>query len=105
MIFEYPDVVGGFRCLAEVGDCLAVGAETRAPLRSCHVDYFLRRAGIDIESSDNFARSEEHTSELQSHSFISYAVFCLKKKKLCDVEDSELEAITTWGRLGLRVHA
>ena len=27
------------------------------------------------------ARSEEHTSELQSHSFISYAVFCLKKKK------------------------
>ena len=27
------------------------------------------------------ARSEVHTSELQSHSFISYAVFCLKKKK------------------------
>ena len=26
------------------------------------------------------SRSEEHTSELQSHSFISYAVFCLKKK-------------------------
>src|ERR1051326_3257777 len=26
-------------------------------------------------------RSEEHMSELQSHSFISYAVFCLKKKK------------------------
>ena len=29
----------------------------------------------------SFFRSEEHTSELQSHSFISYAVFCLKKKK------------------------
>ena len=27
-----------------------------------------------------FVRSEEHTSELQSHSFISYAVCCLKKK-------------------------
>ena len=27
-----------------------------------------------------YVRSEEHTSELQSHSFISYAVFCLKKK-------------------------
>src|SRR6056300_638740 len=26
-------------------------------------------------------RSEEHTSELQSHSENSYAVFCLKKKK------------------------
>src|ERR1051326_2164866 len=29
----------------------------------------------------SYWRSEEHTSELQSHSFISYAVFCLKKKK------------------------
>src|ERR1051326_2681149 len=26
-------------------------------------------------------RQDEHTSELQLHSFISYAVFCLKKKK------------------------
>jgi tripartite-type tricarboxylate transporter receptor subunit TctC len=26
-------------------------------------------------------RSEEHTSQLQSRSTISYAVFCLKKKK------------------------
>src|SRR5213596_1244637 len=31
-------------------------------------------------SSDRL-RSEEHTSELQSHGLISYAVFCLKKKK------------------------
>src|SRR3546814_5504025 len=29
----------------------------------------------------NFARSEEHTSELQSLMRISYAVFCLKKKR------------------------
>src|SRR3546814_2145132 len=28
-----------------------------------------------------FSRSEEHTSELQSLMRISYAVFCLKKKK------------------------
>ena len=27
----------------------------------------------------SFTRSEEHTSELQSHHMISYAVFCLKK--------------------------
>ena len=33
------------------------------------------------EDFKRFERSEEHTSELQSHSFISYAVFCLKKKK------------------------
>src|ERR1043165_6577555 len=28
-----------------------------------------------------FPRSEEHTSELQSRGLISYAAFCLKKKK------------------------
>src|SRR3546814_1922815 len=31
--------------------------------------------------TDNLTRSEEHTSELQSLMRISYAVFCLKKKK------------------------
>src|SRR3546814_4257545 len=31
--------------------------------------------------SDSASRSEEHTSELQSLMRISYAVFCLKKKK------------------------
>src|ERR1051326_8902590 len=31
--------------------------------------------------AERIYRSEEHTSELQLHSFISYAVFCLKKKK------------------------
>src|ERR1051326_345585 len=33
-----------------------------------------------IRGARHLIRSEEHTSELQSHSFISYAVFCLKKK-------------------------
>src|SRR3546814_1533363 len=38
------------------------------------------RCGSDTSSS-NVVRSEEHTSELQSLMRISYAVFCLKKKK------------------------
>src|SRR3546814_10162970 len=38
------------------------------------------RDGIDDEDPAR-ARSEEHTSELQSLMRISYAVFCLKKKK------------------------
>src|SRR3546814_8847898 len=33
------------------------------------------------EEEDQIGRSEEHTSELQSLMRISYAVFCLKKKK------------------------
>ena len=38
-------------------------------------------ARIINSSSANPNRSEEHTSELQSRPHISYAVFCLKKKK------------------------
>src|SRR3546814_5939617 len=34
-----------------------------------------------LKSVDDIFRSEEHTSELQSLMRISYAVFCLKKKK------------------------
>src|SRR3546814_4961212 len=37
---------------------------------------------IRINEGDQFSRSEEHTSELQSLMRISYAVFCLKKKKI-----------------------
>src|SRR3546814_2885507 len=36
------------------------------------------------------ARSEEHTSELQSLMRISYAVFCLKKKKKNNTHDNKL---------------
>ena len=59
--------------------------------------YFLKAVSLNPDNLDNWIdfafalrhfgeykvsnRSEEHTSELQSHSFISYAVFCLKKKK------------------------
>src|SRR3546814_9392508 len=38
-------------------------------------------AASDRSSMGLFARSEEHTSELQSLMRISYAVFCLTKKK------------------------
>src|SRR3546814_3270616 len=35
----------------------------------------------NVYSNFEMSRSEEHTSELQSLMRISYAVFCLKKKK------------------------
>src|SRR3546814_3072368 len=38
-------------------------------------------AGMTMELGRQGYRSEEHTSELQSLMRISYAVFCLKKKK------------------------
>src|SRR3546814_1299843 len=41
----------------------------------------LRACGVDLPRLAGELRSEEHTSELQSLMRISYAVFCLKKKK------------------------
>src|SRR3546814_2869549 len=46
--------------------------------------WFLTRRAFparNYRSADPVGRSEEHTSELQSLMRISYAVFCLKKKK------------------------
>src|SRR3546814_3187511 len=54
----------------------------RAPL--FHADRARGLAGAGDGSGAGFRsrpRSEEHTSELQSLMRISYAVFCLKKKK------------------------
>src|SRR3546814_9513800 len=62
-----PDALAGDR----------VGAARRARQRC--------RAGLDRH------RSEEHTSELQSLMRISYAVFCLKKKKTL----TNIQLITT----------
>src|SRR3546814_7600078 len=57
-------------------------AELRAPVALAG----LREAGVEEggelhREGRSAARSEEHTSELQSLMRISYAVFCLKKKK------------------------
>src|SRR3546814_3578790 len=41
----------------------------------------LTALGVENPEGDGRERSEEHTSELQSLMRISYAVFCLKKKK------------------------
>src|SRR3546814_5660970 len=44
------------------------------------------RVGVEVQRlrimGERGDRSEEHTSELQSLMRISYAVFCLKKKKI-----------------------
>src|SRR6187402_4012548 len=55
--------------------------------RSCDpaataASYFTRgRRSTQCRAQARVARSEEHTSELQSQLTISYAVVCLKKKK------------------------
>src|SRR3546814_4527382 len=46
-----------------------------------------RAAMVDVEK--NLERSEEHTSELQSLMRISYAVFCLNKKKKHHIQNKQ----------------
>src|SRR3546814_5078553 len=47
----------------------------------CEIVAFARFFGEEFDQFGLVGRSEEHTSELQSLMRISYAVFCLKKKK------------------------
>src|SRR3546814_3167886 len=58
------------------GDSLDPGEDTFA---IPHRDRRLQR--LFLEPFSKVGRSEEHTSELQSLTRISYAVFCLKKKQ------------------------
>src|SRR3546814_2106127 len=68
--------------------------------RSCHVYISKRQACIQAASylcniclaTRIQARSEEHTSELQSLMHISYAVFCLKKKKRIQTNTTKIRS-------------
>src|SRR3546814_6197132 len=46
---------------------------------------------VQLPSVPGSMRSEEHTSELQSLMRISYAVFCLKKKKMINHKNTNKE--------------
>src|SRR3546814_4511058 len=72
---------------ARIGDTIRVESEVVAldrdarSVRLRHRALTAQDACIGIATRE--VRSEEHTSELQSLMRISYAVFCLKKKKKC----------------------
>src|SRR3546814_10292200 len=93
-LFPYTTL---FRSVAATGDWIAFAALTEGPLfrridrwagihtEPLHANSLIRLlrrafAQAGLPSPDDY-RSEEHTSELQSLMRISYAVFCLKKKK------------------------
>src|SRR3546814_1227554 len=72
------EVLVTIRQLAEEGmTCILVTHEMGFAREIADHIYFTDR-GVIVEHG----RSEEHTSELQSLMRISYAVFCLKKKKI-----------------------
>src|SRR3546814_972713 len=55
--------------------------DSRAELKAERVALARFEADQRLRSQNLIQRSEEHTSELQSLMRISYAVFCLKKKR------------------------
>src|SRR3546814_5475144 len=69
---------------------VAAGIPDKGYMERLRQAYPMKRFGDPAElarvvaflASDGEERSEEHTSELQSLMRISYAVFCLKKKKI-----------------------
>src|SRR3546814_5033448 len=66
----------------DVVDDAVVGAlRKRQYARPLVLGIACKRVGFDLLAYVFGVRSEEHTSELQSLMRISYAVFCLKKKK------------------------
>src|SRR3546814_7706613 len=67
---------------------------------NCHIEGATIGAGCEVGPYARLrpgtilgekARSEEHTSELQSLMRISYAVFCLKKKKIITLKKKKTQ--------------
>src|SRR3546814_10338451 len=69
-------IKNGVRCVAE-GANMPTSLDAVEAFIGANVLYAPGKAS----NAGGVARSEEHTSELQSLMRISYAVFCLKKKK------------------------
>src|SRR3546814_1311869 len=76
---EIVDVPVGRGLLGRVVDALGNPIDGKGPIESTE------RRRVEVKAPGiiprKSVRSEEHTSELQSLMRISYAVFCLKKKK------------------------
>src|SRR3546814_7799163 len=77
-------LAGGAAAAARGGATLAGGASTAFSASAAGQSGLASTAsGLGgVARAAGRARSEEHTSELQSLMRISYAVFCLKKKKI-----------------------
>src|SRR3546814_9425336 len=78
-LFPYTTL---FRSL-DLSQRLAVDQPCSDDMEDGIADRYTQKPRMFVARRDGFegGRSEEHTSELQSLMRISYAVFCLKKKK------------------------
>src|SRR3546814_5531480 len=73
--------VGFWIIAAQAGIALALGIPGEAVMGLVGPEFVGGAGALAFLLAAEVVRSEEHTSELQSLMRISYAVFCLKKKK------------------------
>src|SRR3546814_6626032 len=81
---EYENTAGDLEWLIRKDGCMHCedpGCLKACPAPGAIVQYNNGIVDFHEENCIGCGRSEEHTSELQSLMRISYAVFCLKKKK------------------------
>src|SRR3546814_8165520 len=76
-----PDVESGNRWSPGSAKGPARARRTKAMTPAAAVSTLRGPRWAEPDADRHFPRSEEHTSELQTLMRISYAVFCLKKKK------------------------
>src|SRR3546814_3547327 len=101
-LFPYTTLVrsASLACLAVVGEQFRTDSRLRHSVFRCIIRFDAQCLGgvpgpagiieggasddheVRLPGGNNFLRSEEHTSELPSLMRISYAVFCLTKKKI-----------------------
>src|SRR3546814_6382449 len=84
IVSTMPAIPGSVRvaCSSERAASSSTRLTTRAALAMAPSSPYMTVMKITTRTRPSTeARSEEHTSELQSLMRISYAVFCLKKKK------------------------
>ena len=101
-----PDVAVINTAFPSIYNDLSMASEIKSQAPHCKTIVFgifptlLPKEVFKINPEVDFAiigeRSEEHTSELQSHSFISYAVFCLKKKTIRKIGRAHLRTPLTF---------
>src|SRR3546814_3624973 len=79
-LFPYTTLFRSVSCASNCGPVSGLPSSSTTPLPALATSLIAARR-LQRPGTVTSSRSEEHTSELQSLMRISYAVFCLKKKK------------------------